>query len=188
MNETRITGLTDWSRCELESVNGLTEQPPAPEKKKANPRTILVPVNFTRTSRPALAMAAGLAQANRAAILLVHVIEAALNFPPTGPVNVARLREQLEEEARRKLLSIANVFLEKHLDVHCVVMEGRPSEKILQAAEACGASLIVTGAGNASRWTRLFHRNTAGELLENARCPVLACGRHAQAALMPRLN
>ena len=182
----RIAQVADSSRDELET--GISETGSGFTEKSSRLNTILVPVDFSPASLPALSMAVPLAQANQAGVLLLHVIDAALNFPLTGPVNIAKLGDQLREEARRKLLTIAGSFAMQGVRIHCLVAQGRPGEQIARIAEMCRVSLIITGAGRTSRWSRIFHKHTVEDLLKRARCPVVCCNQFVPTAPLVTAN
>lgn len=61
-----------------------------------------------------------------------------------------------------------------HVEVRHSLQEGEVIEKILEAAKAEECSLIVMGTTGARGLKEVFLGSVAGEILENATCPVLA--------------
>ena len=64
---------------------------------------LLVPVEFSARSLRAAVAAVRWAHAAAQRVVLLHVIDVNLNWPDTGPVNVARLERELWAEAKAKM-------------------------------------------------------------------------------------
>ncbi len=131
---------------------------------------VLFATDFTPESLAAAPYAVSLAQANKARLLLLHVV---------------RDHEQRKEEALGES-SVANIMyklddlVRNEAELWCrpetVVEFGDPAERILGTAKGRGADLIVLGvrgaAGHLGAATHL-ERTTAHKVVAHAGCPVL---------------
>jgi nucleotide-binding universal stress UspA family protein len=134
-----------------------------------HPRRILVPVDFSESSEPALKFAAKLAAGFKAELSLLHVIEPCL---PTGDLalDLARMRIDFKKGAQRRLEELL-----KRCSMACraVVRAGSPSQQILEEAEEIGADLIVIGTHGRTGLPHLLIGSVAERVLRLAYCPVL---------------
>jgi len=134
---------------------------------------ILVPIDFSSNSQPALEYAVGLAQEHLSEIVLVHVVEPL----PHGAgqwCDSSDLYEQREEEAKRRLEHFEKRALA--LYPHCTseVRFGTPAQAIAALASDLKAKLIVVSV---RARTGIFDRLLEGlpeKLMRLAPCPVLA--------------
>jgi len=137
---------------------------------------ILVPLDGSPLAEQALGCAITLARALPAEIVLLR----AVSIPPDTEVvlnsvglEVATLREQVEEEASSYLREVASELEDAHLVVRQVVRHGPPSEAIVDyAAEPDIRQIVMTTHGRTgiSRWT---HGSVAERVLQSASVPVL---------------
>ena len=136
------------------------------------PRSLLVPVDFTATSRAALAGAADLARRFDASITVVHV------EPAAAALAVARMDpEALEDhivDVQRRLQALAREVLGPDREAEVFVEEGLlVAESILRVAVDRKVDWICMGAGGKKGWTRLFLGSTAAEVVRRSPIPVL---------------
>lgn len=134
-------------------------------------KSILVATDGSANGSAAVAAAGTLAKQCDARVLAVHVFEplALLGHVPP-PVDFAAHARHAEE----LLDSDWTVSLtELGVDYDCEVVEGKPSEAILEAANTAHADLIVVGARGLSPLERLLVGSTTHALLEEAPCPVV---------------
>jgi nucleotide-binding universal stress UspA family protein len=139
---------------------------------------VLVPVDFSPSSRAALEYAAFVADAFGATVVVLHVWE-----PPgyVGPDTLALLPVAAAqpgwEETRGEVLREVEAFLgpagarPRRLEVR--VEAGEPSDVILAAAAKGGADLVVIGTHGRTGLTRLLLGSVAEAVLRRAPCPVL---------------
>ena len=133
---------------------------------------VLFATDFTDASLAAATHAVALAQENQARLVLLHV----MRHP----------RERTAEEKRRFELSVAEAIhrlyetvpkdAELHFQPEVAVEYGEPAERIVEAAKARGADLIVLGVRDAKgRMGAATHleRATAHKVVAHASCPVL---------------
>jgi nucleotide-binding universal stress UspA family protein len=139
-------------------------------------RRILHPTDFSRASRAALDKALELARQGDAELLLVHVV-----LPPGPMVGEGfvspRTYEILDAQARRSaekaLAKLAEKARTAKVRVTTVLLHGIPHERIVEAARAKRADLIVMGTHGRAGLSKLFLGSVAGRVVQLARCPVL---------------
>lgn len=136
---------------------------------------ILVPIDFSDTSKLALPWAAFLAEAFDAEIVLLHVTE-------KYPIDYLLGRE-LMNEAITPLMKAAEVALERIADnVHgstgiktsVVVRDGVPHKEICLAAQELHADLIALTTHGYTGLKHVWLGSTAERVVRDAQCPVLA--------------
>jgi nucleotide-binding universal stress UspA family protein len=134
---------------------------------------ILVPVDFSVSSLEGVRYALEIANKQPAEVLLLHVIALKFNWPPSGPVNVSQLRQEIWAEAESKMQALVEIMRVSGVSAQPVVQEGAPWKIIAAHAKQWGVTLIVIG-GHAKKlhWSP-FHRHTARRVVESAPCPVL---------------
>lgn len=136
--------------------------------------TILCPTDFSRASDEALAVAAGMAEAFKARLLLLHVLDV---LPQTDPRDSIQMPV---EELRGRVQEQLDEFVD-HLGVPCdtLVLAGRPGETILRCAHERNAGLIVMSTHGRTGLMRLLMGSVAEHVLHRAPCPV-TCVRPAE--------
>jgi len=139
-------------------------------------RRILHPSDFSRASGAAFACAVRMAKADRAQLLLVHVLA------PPGPIAgegymSSEVYDDLETSARR--------YAEKHLSglqakarkagarTATLLRDGVAHEQIIRAARSKKADLIVMGTHGRTGLVRFFVGSIASRVVAGASCPVL---------------
>lgn len=134
-------------------------------------RTILYPTDFSDCSRHAFRIAGMLAREQGARLIVLHV------KPTLGPlVAYGEALTELEPEgSRERLLEVLHRFRlsDPKVQVEHRLVEGQGAEEILRQAEEIGADLIVMGTHGRSGLGRLLMGSVAGEVVRNARCPVI---------------
>ncbi|MCA9553117.1 MAG: universal stress protein [Myxococcales bacterium] len=141
--------------------------PEVAEPRPGVPRRILVPVDFSRCARTALALAGQLAAACGAELDLVHVIRHVSSMDgPRGAPFLAEARRQAEEE-------IAAFLAEIPEHEHVRVEVGDPGHEVVRAADEGGYDLVVMGTHGRSGVERLVLGSVAERVARHAPCPVL---------------
>jgi len=148
--------------------------PQAGEPPPFDPRRILVPYDFSPTSRAALDLArnwaAGEGRSARLIFVVEHqatVYEYAARWEGTFQEYLARVRE---EALRRLKKHIAESW--KGIEAEAVVVDGDPVEKILAEAESWPADLLFMGT-HSKTGIELLLGGTAQKVIRRAHCPVL---------------
>ena len=152
-------------------LNGQVSLPPTP----ADWKNILVPVDFTASSRNALRYAVALALRARSKLTLFHLV--AVHVPRVEPERV-ELRpdhDALRREAEAQLVAWAEADIPKTLAVNTVVRVGPPAGPfVAMAAERSAADLIVQGAHHHTWWEWLAGDQSAERIVRTAPCPVFS--------------
>jgi nucleotide-binding universal stress UspA family protein len=135
-------------------------------------RTYLVPVDFSKGSEGALEYAIAMARENKARLVLLHVVPAALVYPSAGTrFDVYGL---LERDARQ---SLARLMQRKKLSpgaAQTIVTRGvNPAEIIARQAKKLKTSMIIMGSHGRSGLQRLLLGSVAERTLRLAHGPVL---------------
>jgi nucleotide-binding universal stress UspA family protein len=119
---------------------------------------------------PVVAVAApyaiSLAQENQAHFALLYVIE---NQKTGELVHPAELADSKLSDLRQLVPQEAELWCEPR----CMVEQGIPAEKILEAADRQHADLIVLGAQPAKWLARHLNAGTVHKVVSQAKCPVL---------------
>ncbi len=134
---------------------------------------ILVPVDFSVSSLEGARYASEIAKNQPAEIILLHVIALKCNWPPSGPVNVFQLRQEIRAEAERKMQTVAEIMGTRGVSAQQEIKEGVPWKTISAQAKEHGVALIVLGRHAPKTFWSALHRHTARRVVESAPCPVL---------------
>ena len=138
-------------------------------------RNILCATDLTSASSPTIGHALSLAAEFQCKLVLLHVIESALDVVgpghPHAPVAVTVLNEH-ESIARRQLHDAVPDDVRSWCTVDEQVMCGRPYEEILRVAAQVNADLIVVGARQHGLASTVMG-STSQHIVRSATCPVL---------------
>jgi nucleotide-binding universal stress UspA family protein len=138
-------------------------------------KTILVPVDFSDATAPAVEQASRLAEAMSARLVLLHVAAPEpefIGYDPGPPSVRQQVAAELTEEHRR-VQALERSIEGRGLDVTALAVQGYPVEKILDEAVRRRADLIVMGShGHGMLRTLLVGSVTEG-VLRDATIPVL---------------
>jgi nucleotide-binding universal stress UspA family protein len=139
---------------------------------------VLVPIDFSPSSRAALEYGTFLATRLGAEVTVLHVWE-----PPgyVGPDALALLPlaagQAGWDQTRAEVLREVELFLgpasARPRELSVRVEAGEPSDAILVAAKEVGADLIVMGTHGRTGLSRLLIGSVAEAVLRRATCPVL---------------
>lgn len=137
-------------------------------------RNLLYATDLSRASRPAFAKALELAKADRARLILLHVL-----MPPSPflgeelPASYVELQVRARREVERRLAALVAQAKKAGVRVEAQLTEGVPSEEILRAARRQRADLIVIGTHGRTGLGRIFMGSVAERVLLRATAPVL---------------
>jgi nucleotide-binding universal stress UspA family protein len=138
------------------------------------PTRILVPIDFSPSSRAALESAADLAQHFGASIHLVHVIPM---FPATTMpdfVPETKFTEEATKEAERHFAAVRADLTGRGIKVGSSVEVGDDvASSIMEAVEREKADLVVISTHGLTGWHPLFFGSIAEKVLKLVPCPVL---------------
>ncbi len=133
--------------------------------------------DFSTASTPAFKRAVAMAKADRAQLLIVHVMTPpSLALPGDGYVS-PRLYEELETSARaqaqKRLQAIVARGRKAGVRASGLLLEGVPHERVARAARAKKADLLVIGTHGRTGLAKLFLGSVAARLVASVSCPVL---------------
>jgi nucleotide-binding universal stress UspA family protein len=161
--------------CPVLTVPARTTRRRAVKRLPLDLKRILVPIDFSKTSKLALPWAALVAAEFNAELILLHVVE-------TFPADYLLGRELLNEtitpliKERESDLGWISKSLSKStgLKVSAVVRTGKPFKEICSAAQKLGADLITLTTRGHTGLKRVWLGSTAERVVRHAVCPVLA--------------
>jgi universal stress protein A len=141
-------------------------------------KSILVPVDFSESSRQALAYAAELAGRFGAKLDLVHVWDVPPYIPPEALVGVpgsdARSLGQLARDHAREEMDKLIAEHAGQLPLGEALLEsGDPARIIIEVAEQRASDLIVIGTHGRTGLSHLLIGSVAEKVVRRATCPVL---------------
>ena len=137
-------------------------------------KRILVPVDFSASSRRALDYAHGLALRFDAALHLVHVCEVPSMMTPAMDayaIAYTDWSQRLGEEAEKELIKITAALGD--VKVTTEVLFGGPAPAIVTAAGTNNADLVVMGTHGHGAVMHMLMGNVAERVVRTAPCPVL---------------
>lgn len=135
---------------------------------------ILVPYDFSDTSREALALGRAMARRYGAALTILHVYE-----PPFYPTPDGMLRASAEVMAKQvveingELEALGKEIEAQGTSVHTLIAQGTPHAEILRELKDGGHELAVMGTHGRSGWRHAILGSVAERVLREATCPVL---------------
>ena len=140
-------------------------------------RHIVHPSDFSRASGPAFSKAVEMAKADRAELLVVHVLTPVIPMVGDGYVS-PRLYEEIEATARAQAQKQLDRLIAKAKKagvrrVKGLLLEGAPHEQIARAARSRRADMIVIGTHGRTGLAKFFLGSVAGRVVSSAPCPVL---------------
>ncbi len=139
-------------------------------------RRILHPSDFSPASSAAYRRALELARANRAELVLVHVLSPVM-LPATDGYVSPKVYDDMTAAARaygqKKLDALVRRARKSGVRASALLLEGLPHERIAQAARSRKADVVVVGTHGRTGFSRLFLGSVASRVLAVSPCPVL---------------
>ena len=133
--------------------------------------------DFSRASTAALKRAVAMAKADRAQLIVVHVMTPpSLVLPGEGYISPS-LYEEIEASARAQAQKRLNAIVAgaKRAGARAagLLLEGVPHERVARAVRARKADLLVIGTHGRTGLAKFFLGSVATRLVASAPCPVL---------------
>jgi universal stress protein A len=133
---------------------------------------ILVPSDFSDSSRKALKYAARFAEQFGSRVTLIHVLEPVMS-PDFATFPLALDETKIIETARNRLLHLARGLLhERHIEA-AIVRSGSPFHEIAETARELKADLIIMATHGFSGIKRALLGSTAERVVRHAQCAVM---------------
>ena len=152
----------------------LVVPPGAPGDSDALFSRILCPIDGSAASAHALTYALSLARETDGHVTLLYVVEPVPAAGEFGALDVEEYRRAGEEHARKVLREAVPDDVRTWCRLDERVATGKPSERILDAATAERADVIVMGVRGRGAIDLLAFGSTTNEVIRRAGCPVLA--------------
>jgi nucleotide-binding universal stress UspA family protein len=140
-------------------------------------RRIMHATDFSPASAAALKRAMAMAKADRAQLIIVHVMTPpSLALPGDGYISPS-LYEDLEASARaqaqKRLNAIVGRARKAGVRATGLLLEGVPHERVARAARAKKVDLLVIGTHGRTGLAKFFLGSVAARLIASVSCPVL---------------
>lgn len=137
-------------------------------------KTILTSVDFSAASKPVVAEAVRLAQAVRARLVLLHVVQApVVTDSDLGYQMSAEYAAMAVVSAKKYLIALGKPLRAKGVSVETKHLVGNPGQCIVGQAGTLRADYIVLGSHGHGAFYELIVGSTTSRVLRQARCPVL---------------
>jgi nucleotide-binding universal stress UspA family protein len=139
-------------------------------------RRVLHPSDFTSFSRAAFRKAIEMTKANRAELLVIHVLRPVVPVPGDAYIS-PKMYDELASSARsfaqKQLDKLLAQTKKARVRARGFLLEGPPHEEIIRFARARRVDLIVMGTHGRAGLAKLFVGSVADRVVASASCPVL---------------
>jgi len=138
-------------------------------------KKILVPTDFSETSRYAMQYAINFAKSFNAELEIVHVIfdESQIVAFYLPQVTFQNLDQELEESAKKQMEDFINSFPElNEVRYSTKMLKGTAFVEIISEAKAYNADIIVIGTHGRTGLEHVLFGSTAEKVVRKAPCPV----------------
>lgn len=138
-------------------------------------KTILVPIDFSKSSEYASKVASKIALKSKSKIFLLHIVE----IPSGGADMGSRSNFSIPEsmfylrKIRDRILEFKSQFFSENQDVNYVVRVQNPYEGIIAYAEKINTDLIVMGSKGHSDFEEIFIGSNTEKVVRKSTKPVL---------------
>src|SRR5438876_434250 len=138
-------------------------------------KRILVPIDFSETSKAALKYGVELARQFTARLYLLHVPEAPVEWP--GANYTFGGQETMQNAASDALSHLLTDIERRELHPECAVRLGTPSSEIVRYAEEHEIDVVVMGTHGRTGVAGVLIGSVAERVVRTAPCPVLTVHR-----------
>ena len=139
-------------------------------------RRILHPTDFTRASTGAFKRAAARAKADRAQLLIVHVLAPTVPMAGEGyisPKVYDDLETSAQKYAQKRLAALQAKARAAGVKAVTLLLDGVADQQIVRAARLKKADLIVMGTHGRTGLAQFFLGSVTSRVVATAPCPVL---------------
>jgi nucleotide-binding universal stress UspA family protein len=144
-------------------------------------KTVLVPIDFSPLSSPAIVEAIALARSLSARLVLLHVVRPQPLPPAT--FGGGELPADASAAAARQLRDLQRALLSDSVTAHAIHLVGEPGPRIVEQAARLEADFIVMGMRGHTAFYELMLGGTANHVLQRAHCPVVLLPQGSGAAV-----
>lgn len=138
-------------------------------------KTILVPTDFSKTSKYACKIAAKIAKKTNATIYLIHLIEL-----PKGVIDMAASSKFSIPESmlylrkiREKILTFRDTFFSKDINIEYFIKLNNPFDGIQKYADKIDADLIIMGFKGHSELEEMIIGSNTEKIVRSSKRPVI---------------
>lgn len=136
-------------------------------------KKILVPLDFSDSSRQALRYAVAFASHFQASLILLHVVEFNYVGSDFNLVETSQIETDLREGAGQRLEEWLKQETSQQVPAQPIVKVGRPYHEIVETAQADGIDLILIATHGHSSLAHVLLGSTVERVVRYAPCPVL---------------
>ena len=165
------------SRGAKARVSDTTSQPDVLVQPELRLKKILVPIDFSETSRKAVQYAVSFAKQFKAELHLLHIVEPTPAPPEVVYLESAAIYTEAREVAEKQLAEWRTAAAAETI-TKATVRNGIAHREIVRAASELKADLIIVGTHGRTGLTHLFMGSTAERVIREATCPVLVVRAH----------
>lgn len=141
-------------------------------KEKFEVNKILVPIDFSNTSKVALKHAANLCSKFKSELYLLHVFTTS-NIDVFPNLDMSRDYDNVKKAVSKEIETVANDFREKYgVQVNAEIKDGSISREIVQTAKEVEADMIVMGTHGVSGFEEFFLGSNAYRVVTSSSIPV----------------
>lgn len=137
---------------------------------------ILIPTDFSESSRYALKYATSLNAFFRARLFLLHVLQDFTEFSEynLSPSILPQLYLEFEENAAKRLEEMVATMVPPGMHCDTYILHGVPFYEIIQFAKRENVDLIVIGTRGRTGIKHVLFGHTAEKVVKKAICPVVS--------------
>ncbi|MCY0858830.1 MAG: universal stress protein [Sulfolobaceae archaeon] len=131
---------------------------------------ILIAYDGSEPSKKALNLGIELAKQMKAKLLILHVVNTCIEswgIPLNDAINT------LKTVGDAKVKEALEIAKSQGVEAEGIVIEGEPSNKIVEVANIQGVDLIVMGNRGLSRFKRIFLGSVSQGVIEQSKIPVV---------------
>lgn len=145
-------------------------------------KRILVPVDFSDTSKLAFDYAVALGRVFNAEVHVLHVADEPFLYAPT---TAQQFRDEFEQEQQRQLDTLVGTHSAEGVDVTSVMQPGTAFYEIIQYAKQKDVDLLVIGTHGHGMIAHMLLGSVAEKVVRKAPCPVLTVRPGEHEFVMP---
>jgi len=150
-------------------------------------RKILVPTDFSASSRFALSYAININKLFRARLYILHVLQEFTEFSEynLSPSILPQLYIEFEQNASERLEEMVDSMVPEEFHCDTYILHGVPFYEIIQFAKKEQADLIIIGGHGRTGLKQVLFGHTAEKVVKKAPCPVLSIKHPESEFAMP---
>lgn len=143
-------------------------------------RRIIAPVDFSASSRKAVAYATAFARQFGASLAFLHVIQVNYAYGEFGAIDFTSLEREMRTGAEKELAGLVAAAQAAGLNATSLVREGSPAKVIAEVAQELGSDLLVISTHGYTGLKHVLMGSIAEQVVRYAACPVLVVRQNEQ--------